>query len=307
MDPNLGPVFYTLSQDESTAEVRFERQMDECLRCHDTYSLTGGGVPRYLLGSGYTDSRGEQVSHEGWILVDDRTPLRFRWGGWYVTGTHGSATHMGNWIIGDPEELRDIDLTRTGNVTDLSALIDTDPYAGQHSDIVALMVLDHQTRVQNIITRVNYETRTLLEQGVGDAPPANLSDETLDAIGTITEPLVEALLMVGHPDLTDEIRGTSGFAEMFTDQGPYDTEGRTLRELELTERLFQYPVSYLVYSDGFGALPEHARRYVYQRLIAILNGQDTSSTFAHLSADDRQAVLEILRDTKPEFEALGDL
>lgn len=291
MDPNLGPIFYTLAQDESR-EVRFERQMEECLRCHDSYSLTGGGVPRYILGSGFTDRAGNQVTHEGWILVDDRTPLDFRWGGWYVTGRHGEETHMGNWVIQDPEELREMDLTRTGNVTDLGTLIDTDPYLGKHSDIVALMVIDHQTHVQNVITRVNWETRTLLDGNAGDPAPG-----ILERAGAIAEPLVEALLMVGVPELTDEITGTSGFAESFQAKGPYDTGGRTLRELDLSERLFRYPCSYLIYSEAFGALPDVTRQYVYERLGAILSGEDQSPGFAHLSPDDRGAIFGILQGT----------
>lgn len=294
MDPNLGPVFYTLSQEEGS-EVRFQRRLDECLRCHDSYSLTGGGVPRYILGSGFTDANGEQITHEGWILADDRTPLERRWGGWYVTGTHGQETHMGNWVIRDPEELRSMDLARTGNVTDLSTMFDTARYLTPHSDIVALMVMDHQTHVQNALTRVNYDTRTLLD-GIGQP-----STEALARVGTIAEPLVEALLMVDTPELTDRIEGTSGFAARFEANGPFDPSGRTLRELDLERRLFRYPCSYLIYSDAFSALPDLTKQYVARRLREILGGEDQSPTFGHLAAEDRLAALEILRATKPDL------
>ena len=305
MDPNLGPVFYTLTQ-EDTADVRFERRM-ECLACHDSYSLTGGGVPRFMVGSGFTGDRGQQVTHEGWILVDDRTPLQRRWGGWYVTGTHGDQTHMGNWVIRNVDELYEIDLAPTGNVTDLSTFIDTRPYLGNHSDIVALMMIDHQTRLQNIITRVNYDTRTLLADNMRGDAEDGLPPEIQAAIDAIAEPLAEALLLVGEAELTDEIRGTSGFADKFASQGPYDGQGRTLRELDLSRRLFRYPCSYLIYSDAFEALPLVTRRFIYRRLASILTGEDTGATFAHLSLGDRQAILQILRETKPEFAALGGL
>lgn len=295
MDPDVGPVFYTLAQREESRPV-LQRQLNECLRCHDTYSLTGGGVPRFLLGSGFTDVNGEQVTHEGWILVDDRTPLEYRWGGWYVTGTHGAETHMGNWVIRDPEELRDMDLTRTGNVTDLSTLIDTSRYLGHDSDIVALMVLDHQTHVQSVIARVNYDTRTFLADEEAASSP-----EAPDRIGAIAEPLVEALLMVDTPELHDTITGTSDFSEMFQARGPTDRAGRNLRALDLTTRLFRYPMSYLVYSGAFDALPDLTRQYVSRRLGEVLTGRDTDARFAHLSADDRAAILGILRDTKPEL------
>jgi hypothetical protein len=305
MDPNLGPVFYTLSQD-STEEIRFDRKMNECLRCHDSYSLTGGGVPRFITGSGFTGNRGQQVAHESWILVDDRTPLQRRWGGWYVTGTHGQQTHMGNWVIRDAEELHEVDLARNGNVTELSTLIDTEPYLRAHSDIVALMVIDHQTRLQNIITRVNYDTRTLLANSVRADARYGLPQEVQAEVGAIAESLVEGLLMAGEAELTEEITGTSGFADKFARQGPYDAQGRTLRELDLLRRLFRYPCSYLIYSDAFNALPIATRGYIYRRLSSILTGEDNSVAFAHLSEDDRRAILQILRQTKPEFAALGD-
>jgi hypothetical protein len=300
MDPNLGPVFYTLDQDRG--EIRLERQMNECLRCHDSYSLTGGGVPRFILGSGFTDARGEQVTHEGWILVDDRTPLNFRWGGWYVTGTHLEQTHMGNWVIRDPAELRDMDLTRTGNLTDLGELIPVEPYVGSHSDIVALMVLDHQTHVQNVMTRVNFDSRTLLDETAETtAGAAELPAETLARIESIAEPLVEVLLLVDEAALSGRIEGTSGFADSFQAKGPRDASGRSFRELDLETRLFRYPCSYLIYSAAFDALPDPVRQFVYRRFVEILSGEDTSPAFAHLTPADRNAILEILENTKPEF------
>ena len=71
-----------------------------------------------------------------------------------------------------------------------------------------------------------------------------------------------------------------------------------MRDLDLTTRIFRYPCSYLIYSDSFDALPEPAREYVYHRLLQVLSGQDQSPDFARLSASDRQAILEILLDTK---------
>ena len=62
--------------------------------------------------------------------------------------------------------------------------------------------------------------------------------------------------------------------------------------------MFQYPCSYLIYSQAFDTLPDEMRTYVYNRLLDVLTGRDTSDDFAHLTADDRRAILEILRETK---------
>ena len=91
MDPQLGPLFFMLEQHDSAAP-KFDRQTVQCLRCHDSLTMTGGGVPRFILGSGYVDTQSNLVSHEGWVLTSPKTPFRFRWGGWYVTGEHGDLT-----------------------------------------------------------------------------------------------------------------------------------------------------------------------------------------------------------------------
>ncbi len=75
-------------------------------------------------------------------------------------------------------------------------------------------------------------------------------------------------------------------------------EGRSLRDFDLHKRLFRYPLSYMIYSAAFDAMPEQARSRVYQRLYEVLSGKDQSAPFAHLSPTDRAAILAIVRDTK---------
>tara|TARA_B100000959_G_scaffold269943_1_gene316227 strand:+ start:3168 stop:4475 length:1308 start_codon:yes stop_codon:yes gene_type:complete len=304
VDPKLGIVFYTLEQQQ----LGFERHTTRCLECHDTYSLTGGGVPRHLVGSGFIDQTGALASHEGWILTTDQTPIRRRWGGWYVTGTHGEQIHMGNVIIRSPEQAANLDLSATGNVKDLASFIDTRQYLGDHSDIVALMVLEHQAHVQNVITRVNYDTRMALHNQKKHNRELGrnedfVAEETMTHIQSIVEPLVRTLLLVDEAPLSDTIAGTSGFAERFTGLGPFDAHGRSLRQFDLTRRLFRYPCSYVIYSEAFNALPDMSKTSIYQRLREVLGGTDRSGVFVHLSAADREAILEILESTKPEFAA----
>jgi hypothetical protein len=83
--------------------------------------------------------------------------------------------------------------------------------------------------------------------------------------------------------------------------GPFDRQGRSLRQLNLDGRLMQYPCSYMIYSDAFNALPESAIALVYERLWQVLSGQDKDPRFAKLSMSDRQTVVEILRDTKKDL------
>ncbi len=301
-DPGLGPVFYMLDSREGSGP-QLRRQTGLCLQCHDSYSLTGGGVPRHILGSGLIDENGQLVSHEAWEVTTDETPIRRRWGGWYVTGTHGDQVHMGNLIVRDPAQ---IDLAAGGNVTDLSGLLDTSPYLGSHSDIVALLVAEHQVHVHNLTTLLNYRTVTAIhaDEQAG-LRPGEWSERTTGIVEGIGESLVRAMLFVDAPRFDDPIEGTSGFAADFARGGPTDARGRSLRDLDLDTRLFRYPLSYLIHSDAFDALPDPARAYVYRRIRQVLTGGDRRPGFAHLSEGDREAILSILEDTKPEFARAG--
>ena len=290
MDPNLGPIFMVFSQDPEGPVV--EREMNRCLRCHDSYSMTGGGVPRFLLSSVLANEKGEIVTHEVSIITDTSTPLNRRWGGFYVSGSHGSQEIMGNFVIDDLAKLRNLDLSVNSNKADLSEFLDTSPYVSSGSDIVALLVLEHQIEVQNKLSRLNFESRTRLhEQG-------DISDSELDEFVT---PLVESLFMLHEVPLTDAVAGSSGFTEYFQSLGPRDGEGRSLRELDLKKRTFKYPLSYLIYSDAIAALPERVKKFLYQKIRLVLAGEAGEEVFSALSESDRAAITAILGETKAEI------
>ncbi len=65
-------------------------------------------------------------------------------GCWYVTGTHGTQKHLGNLVIRGRDVEEPVDNSEGQNVTDLKFRINPDRYLSAHSDIVALMVLEHQ-------------------------------------------------------------------------------------------------------------------------------------------------------------------
>jgi len=54
----------------------------------------------------------------------------------------------------------------------------------------------------------------------------------------------------------------------------------------------------MIYSEAFDGMPGIAKDWVYQRLYDVLSGKDSSQKFTRLSAEDRAAVLDIVRDTK---------
>jgi hypothetical protein len=300
VDPQLGTVFYTLDTEEKE-KPRFERRTDSCLVCHS--SSRTEGIPGHLVRSLYVDAGGQPLLSAGSRMVDHTTPVENRWGGWYVTGSHGSQKHLGNLVIRGRDVEEPVDNSAGQNVQELKDRLNVDRYVSPHSDIVALMVLEHQVLVHNRIVKANFDTRQALEYNAMmnrtlENPEGTQLESTTRRIKSTGDRLVEALLMVDEAKLTEPIQGTSGFTEQFATTGPHDANGRSLRDLDLTTRLLKYPCSYLIYSEAFDGLPVESRDYVWQRLFDILTGVDESEKFVHLSPEDRRAILEILRTTK---------
>lgn len=291
IDPKKGPIFYTLGQ-ASAGRPEFTRQTT-CMRCH--LNLKTYDVPGLMLRSNLTGPEGRPISQVTNFIVGHNSPLNERWGGWYVTGTHAADVHLGNLISTDRTMPTAAALKATSNVTDLSGYFDTSKYLATSSDTVALSILDHTTRIQNLITHAQYETQFMLHAPAG-------VDASWRIVNT-AEPLLASLLLCDEAPLHGRIEGTTKFADEFVRAGPKDSRGRSLRDLDLTSRLFRFRCSYMIYSTGFDGLPKPMKEYLWQRLETILAGKDPSPVYKDFSAEDRQAVLEILTDTKPEFKA----
>lgn len=303
VDPGQGAMFYTLAQ-RLSKRPQFVRDRGDCLSCHA--SSRTWDVPGFIVRSVYTAPDGHPHFGAGTFRTDHSSPFSERWGGWYVTGTHGALRHMGNVVAGDAERPELLDREAGANVTDLTSIVDTKPYLTHHSDLVALMVLEHQADMHNLITRANYDARRALRDGrimnqMLNEPEDHISDSTRRRIENAGQRLLKYLLFVDEAALAEPVRGTSGFAERFAEIGPCDKLGRSLRDFDLQRRLFRYPCSYLIYSEAFEALPELLREHVLRQLWEILTQRNTSETYQHLSPADRQAILEILRDTKSDL------
>ena len=287
-DPKLGGVFYTL--DQSRVDRPRLVRTDQCLECHA--SAKSMGVPGHLVRSFMTDEEGVADLNSGISQVNDRTPLAERWGGWYVSGTHGKQIHRGNLVGKAAFERQEKEPNYVGNRMDLRPFLDVSRYLSPHSDIVALMVLEHQTHMHNFITRLGYEA-TLAVHQYGH----------VNYLKSATEAFLRYLLFTEEAALTEPVAGASDFSREFAAQGPRDRAGRSLREFDLRTRLFKYPCSYLIYSDGFDRLPDKMKERLYHRLWEILSGSDSGPDFQRLLPATRRAILEILVDTKPGLPA----
>ena len=265
-DPRQGVMFYTLTQKEGPAPDFGRRRL--CLSCH--LSANSLDVPGLLVRSMFTGPEGVTMPQLGSFLTDHRSPLERRWGGWYVTGTHGAARHMGNAMVADPSQPEASVHEGTLNRTSLDPRVDVSLYPAPSSDIVALMVFDHQGRAINLLTRLGWETRIAKAESRLDFSAGDLRE--------LVRETADYLLFVDEAPLAAPLAGTSAYAKVFSAAGRGDGTGRSLRDLDLSTRLLRYRCSHMVYSPAFDALPEEARTAVIARMKAILATRDSAAS-----------------------------
>jgi hypothetical protein len=284
-DPQQGVIFYQFGRRGRPAFFRDP----ECLTCHVSSATLG--VPGLAIGSVYPGPDGTPVRDAPNFITDHRSPLEERWGGWYVTGVTGTMKHLGNRVLTDlrkPEMLR---VAPTPSFESLKGKFDLTGYVSPYSDIVALMVLEHQAHMTNLITRLGWQSRI------------EAYDRTRRVDDGLVREFVDYLLFIDEAPFSIRIKGTSGFAEKFQSLGPNDSKGRSLRQFDLEHHLMRYPCSYMIYSPGFDALPDDVKRGVYTRMWQILSGQETGSKYGRFMPADRKAVIEILHETKKGLPA----
>ena len=302
VDPEQGAIFYVLPQ-KKNVQAKIIRDQGDCLSCHSSSKTKG--VPGYLVRSVFVDQNGQPYFGFGSTTTDHTTPFDKRFGGWYVSGMHGRMRHQGNVITRDALS-HPVDADKGANLTNFSGMFPVDDYLEPGSDIVALMILEHQSQMHNLITYASYECRHALyyQQVMNQVlkrPVNHETESTRSRIVSAGEKLLRYMLFSDEYKLQAPVRGLSEFSRRFSSQGPRDGKGRSLRDLDLERRIFRYPCSFLIYSESFNKLPLPMLNYVEERLIQVLQGKDHSGEFVHLSPRDRAIILEILVQTKAGF------
>ena len=297
-DPRQGVMFYEVVQ-RAGEPPAFDRTQ-KCLQCHVSWDTFG--VPGYtVLSTGPNDAAGYATGGAS----NDTTPFPMRWGGWYVTGKTGPMDHMGNVPVSTPPSARP---AHPPQLMSLKGQFDLSGYPTPYSDVVALMTLEHQSRMVNYLTYIGWQARVDAERGTIQrgliSSPGEAAADVPPDLRQIAERLVDYMLFVDEAPLPGPIEGSSGFAQHFAAEGPTDSHGRSLRQFDLTHWLMRYPCSYMIYAPIFDALPATAKAAIYQRMWQVLSGQVHDQRYAaRLTLANRRAVVEILRDTKKDLPA----
>ncbi|WP_182870043.1 hypothetical protein [Stieleria mannarensis] len=286
-DPKLGAVYYTINMSPRRPSMR--RENFRCLGCHERTD-DHGKVPVHTIQSVMARSNGKINLLLDSFVTDHTSPIAERWGGWYVTGGHGLMKHMGNAFL-EGDQLVSLG---PSNAETLQGQFDLSRWPVASSDIVALMVLEHQVEMHNQLASANYAVRRARNRSTDtDGGVADL-DSVIDRSA---KKVVDHLLFVDEAKLESPISCSNTFTDDFATKGPTTRDGRSLRQFDLKRRLFRYPCSYTIYSPAFAALDSQLKDRVFQRLWQVLSGQDVSPEYGHLSSQDRGDILQILRAT----------
>jgi hypothetical protein len=294
-DPVLGMVFHTI--DPRAASARPMRD-NSCLSCHA--SARTERVPGVMVRSVFPDAGGRPLGAAGGFDTTDSSPLSERWGGWYVTGGHGAARHMGNVTAHGDETDPLLDREAGANLRNLAGKFPSGLHLRDDSDIVALLVLEHQCRMHNRILQATQDTLRAqwMHEQIHPGTPADGPDTTVTATVTrAADALVRAFLFTDEVDIGEDIEGESEFALRFEEAGPKDAAGRSLRALRLHHRLFKYRCSYMIYSPSFADSPPALRKATLSRLAGALSAPSLSGLADHIPARERQQLAALLSAT----------
>jgi len=289
-DAKLGPVFYVLEPPLGSKKPEFIRATDSCLQCHANSRTEG--VPGMFIRSVIPDENSHPILSRGTTLVDHATPIPERWGGWYVSG-ESDEPHLGNqWTteeVGMEPKRQDLE--------DLNSLIDTEKYLAPTSDVVALMVLEHQCQVHNLLTKAKFNFQRALwfqnsiEKGIPLDDPDSMAWKSANQLAN---EIVDAILFKDEVEIGgDGVDGSEAFAKVFTKRGVLSSSGKNLRKLKLYGRLFKYRCSYMVYSKAFRNLPDPVKQRVFVRLREALS-DDGISKYRYIGKRERGVIRQIL-------------
>ena len=282
VDPIRGIMFYTLDQPDNgraQSPPSFGRNR-QCLACHSGRSSLE--VPGLLLRGFQTDRTGRMLF--GFSRVTHDMAYNRRWGGWYVTGAPKGLVHRGN-LFSEPEnEKHKLKPGFLSSLPDLKSRGDFSTWPAPSSDFVAHLVLAHQVHGTNLLIRVGMETRL---------------NRRSDAEDRLIRYLVfsdEPPMKLTRPDASDCRRRQ--YARWFEAKGKRASNGDSLREFDLTNRLFKNRLSYLVNTPLFDQLPDDARERLLRRLWQGLTHDEPEQAFRHLEKDERARIIGIVRATK---------
>lgn len=299
-DPDAGGLFFIeeLPEERSDPRVAFVKSRG-CTGCHS------GSVTNFLPGpmarSGYVDAGGKRIgSIPGHIRMNHGVPLADRWGGFYVTGAHASLGHLGNALARKEQGKTVLDRPEAPVLSELSGLFDVSRYPRRDADALALLLFDHQIEAHNLLMELRYRWRLVEYERAKSGGEA--STIAMEGLERGLRRVVRYLLFADEAPLDGAALAVSSDSRRdFLASRRTDPEGRSLRDLDLGERMFSHRLSYMIDSQAFAEAPRDMRALVYEQLGGILLPEVAPDDFDYFDEGEREAIVSILRATKDDL------
>ncbi len=288
MDPEMGSIFYIFDRLQRGGPMPLIARSEKCFNCHAgnaTHRVPGliaESVLPMLSGASLETYRRDEQGHH--------IPLNKRFGGWHLTGGHHLTETHANFM-GRTSSSRGFVKTAVepGQMSDLNLhLLPT-------SDILPNLVHEHQIGFENRVFHAAYLFRQLMAQSPGLLPTAAKAE-----IEKHSEDLARYILFADEANLPRQgIEGDATFIREFQRNKKPTAGGVSLKDFDLSSRIFKYRASYMLYTESWQKLPRELKERVYYKMAEGLRDQNPSPAFAHIPADEKRAIRSILKDTLP--------
>jgi hypothetical protein len=229
---------------------------------------------------------GEKAFRRG--LSGHGVPFDQRFGGWLVSGAPEFKQRWGNILIEWTSKGAKETSMKPGELFDLGR------YPVPTSDLLPQLLHEHQVGFVNRAVSATYRTRVLLHENSGRVEAVRSELESL------ARGLVRYLLFADEVPLPPGgVPGAESFKADFLAYRRVASNGRSLRDLELSSRLMRYRCSYMIDSAAFAGLPQPLRRVVDLELERALDPTTMAQEYAYLPAEEKQAIRSILQELPP--------
>jgi hypothetical protein len=287
VDPELGGVFYIFDKPQPGQLPRTDRST-RCFNCHAGSAtmripgLLAESVAPIISGASYENYRRDEQGHQ--------IPLADRFGGWHVTSAKPFGETKANIFARSDGSGVKIVKVKPGEMWDI------EKHLLPSSDILPHLIHEHQIGFDNQVIHAAYIAREIGDKG---RTPTLADDKRLNEKASA---LVRYILFADEAKLPPSgIVGDEQYAKDFLSNKKASGSGLSLKDLDLKTRMFKHRCSYMLYTPQWQKLPALIKNRVYAGMKLALSGKDRN--YAYLSAQERLAIVSILRETLPDLPA----
>jgi hypothetical protein len=145
----------------------------------------------------------------------------------------------------------------------------------------------------NRVVEASYRARTALHAGQGQLDDAQ--NRELDEQARV---VTRYLLFADEVPLpAGGVEGDAAFKADFLRTRRVTSDGASLKDFDLSTRLFRNRCSYMIYSPVCQGLPSEMKQRIYATMKSALDTENPDSDYTYLSTNEKRSIRDILRAT----------